>query len=186
MTLLPSARGAGTSVVAGLMLVFCGSSAAAFPFGPGGTRIVPDHELRVHGEEIRDASSVIRVPTDRPLFHGTTSPGLLVRLSTDRAGPLGATRADPRGRWILSAPRRLEPGRHALHLELTDEAGVSTGAKLAATFDVPRDIPPGTTAVSAPPLSLREWNDVTVSAAVLGSATLLLVLYLVLRRLNAP
>lgn len=158
-------------------------AAGAFPFGPGGARILPDPGVYVHGVRVRDPSAVIQVPTDRPTFHGVTVPGVRVTLSTAVGIELGATWADPRGAWIIRAPSRpLPPGRHDLQMELEDEAGVSTGPRAVAALEVPREVHDGAVVTRTPPVSLVEWNDVTVSGLVFATSAVFLVVYLLLRR----
>lgn len=177
-----SFRRGGAVVLLTVVFAAWAPAVGAFPFGPGGARIVPEPGTYVHGVRVEDPSSVIRIPTNRPTFHGVTVPSARLTMSTATGIEIGTTLADPRGAWIVQTPRALPPGRHVLRMDLEDEAGVSTGPQHVAVIEVPRDLNEGTVVTRTPPVSLGEWNDLTVTALIFVLSAGFLVAYLMLRR----
>lgn len=141
-----------------------------------GTTSVSTQSISIGGNNITSPDVPVDVDNNKPSFSGYTIPNSKITLTFQSEPIIREALSDATGFWEYTLDVPLEPGTHELSMQVTDQNGNKSENKLVATFKVPESSVQAAIIPSPIPKKI-EFNYFTLTLGVIGSLTILGILY---------
>ncbi len=116
------------TVIFGLFICLLSNNALAYSL-PGGSlgssRIIPDFQLFINGEEVKESNEALVIATNKPVFFGYTQDNVEIKLAIkfegcDESQVILKTVSDNNGYWVCYSDKELERGVYKVFMNISD------------------------------------------------------------------